>query len=197
MNIRPFRPDISFSRIDNPIEAFNTPPNDPLVGLLMDTLPKDNIEITGHIGEKSFAYNYMLKNKEIQMKGEFDGQPFECSGLLGKEVKIKGHIGENILESLITPQVQGPLTESHTGDMTVTEKIDFNIATGEFKINGRIGEDLLEETIKNSEDGTKVIGRGFLGEWNISREVVRIDKGFSIKGTIGDVEFEKKIVSKK
>ncbi|MEQ8191227.1 MAG: hypothetical protein ABRQ39_24900 [Candidatus Eremiobacterota bacterium] len=36
---------ISFSKIDHPVEAFVTPPNDTLAGLLMDKLPKDSIEI--------------------------------------------------------------------------------------------------------------------------------------------------------
>ncbi len=195
MNINTNRKNISFSKIDKPLEAFLTPPNDPLVGILMGNLPKDKIEIRGSIGDRTFSYNYSFKENKIKMEGAFDGLPFDASGTLAEEVNIDGHMGENTLFSNIKPANQGPFTSSRAGELSLTEKVDINPWNGIITINGSIGQDELRETIKVSSDGYKILDKGSLGEWNISREVVRKGKGFHIKGSMGDLNFEEEITA--
>ncbi len=187
---------ISFSKIDHPVEAFVTPPNDTLAGLLMDKLPKDSIDIRGNIGGKDFNYNYSMKENKIGMHGSYDGIKFDSEGTLSREVNLKGSTGKNSLTSKIIPQNMGPFTDSQTGDISVKEKVDFNIWTGIISVTGSIGGEELEETIKASEDGTKILDFGNIGKWKIEREVVRTDKGFHIKGTIGNLSFEEFITAK-
>jgi len=177
------------------VEAFLTPPNDPLVGILMGNLPKDKIEISGSIGDRAFSYTYSFKESKIKMEGSFDGLPFDASGTLAEEVNIDGHMGENTLSSNIKPANQGPLTNSHAGEVALTEKVDINPWNGIITINGSIGQDNLSETIKVSSDGYKILDNGSLGEWAISREVVRKGKGFYIKGSIGELNFEEEITA--
>jgi hypothetical protein len=187
---------ISFAKIDHPIEAFVTPPNDTLAGLLMDKLPKDSIDISGNIGDKTFGYTYSMKENKIKMHGSYDGLTFDADGILSKEVNIKGTTGENSLTSKITPQNMGPFNDSQTGEISVKEKLDFNVWTGIISVNGSIGGEELVETIKTSDDGTKILDFGNIGKWKIDREVVKTDRGFHIKGTIGDLQFEEFITAK-
>jgi len=186
---------ISFSKIDHPVEAFVTPPNDTLAGLLMDKLPKDSIEIRGNIGGKDFNYNYSMKENKIGMHGSYDGIKFDSEGTLSQEVNLKGSTGKNSLTSKIIPQNMGPFTDSQAGDISVKEKVDINVWTGIISVTGSIGGEELEETIKASEDGTKILDFGNIGKWKIEREVVRTDKGFHIKGTIGNLSFEEFITA--
>ena len=188
-------PQISFFKIDHPVEAFVTPPNDTLAGLLMDKLPKDSIEIRGNIGGKDFNYNYSMKENKINMHGSYDGLPFDSEGTLSKEVTLKGSTGENTLTGKITPQNMGPFTESQSGEISVKEKVDINIWTGIISVNGSIGGEELKETIKANDDGTKILDLGNIGKWKIEREVVRTEKGFYIKGTIGNLSFEEFITA--
>lgn len=194
MQIRPEVP-LTFSTIDHPLEAFVTPPNDPLAGILMDHLPKDCIEIQGKLGEKSFHYSYSLQQDRIAMKGEFDGIPFESTGTFSKQVALQGTLGNNSLSSTITPDVQGPRNTSQAGQIEIREKIDINLFDGTIQIGGSLGDDTLSETIRNSEDGTKIVDKGTLGGLIIDREVTAHNGGFLIKGSLGELSFEEYIVA--
>jgi hypothetical protein len=186
---------LTFSRIDQPVEAFVTPPNDPLVGILMDALPKDHIDIKGTVGGKDFSYAYSLDKAAITMQGTFDTLKFECEGTFSKEVSLNGHLGDNELSSTIRPEVAGPFNDTRAGDMKVQQKIDINPFTGIISIHGTIGGEELEETIRASEDGTRIMDKGSLGGLAIDREVTRIDRGFCIRGTIGGLDFEEFIAA--
>jgi|GEM_PF-6812417 hypothetical protein len=194
MQIGPEIP-ISFSTIDRPVEAFVTPPNDPLAGILMDHLPKDCIEIKGTLGEKSFHYSYSLQKDRISMKGEFDSIPFQCSGTYAGQVDLQGTLGANSLSSTITPDVQGPRNTSQAGLVEVREKIDINPFNGTIQIGGSLGQDKLSETIRASEDGSRILDSGSIGSAAIEREVTAFNGGFMIKGSIGELPFEEYIVA--
>lgn len=86
---------INFSKIDHPVEAFVTPPNDTLAGLLMDKLPKDSIEIRGNIGEKDFNYTYSMKENKINMHGLYDGLRSDDIIRTGNIKMVIKYTGEN------------------------------------------------------------------------------------------------------
>ena len=184
---------IAFNKIDKPVEAFLTPPNDPLAGMLMDQLPKDKIEISGKIGDRTFSYTYSLKQNKIKLGGTYDGLPFNASGTFAEEVNIKGKLGENEISSNIKAATQGPLTKGQAGEMSVMEKLDFNPWNGTISIHGAIGEKDLKELIGVSPDGTKIVDEGSIGEWPISRTAVIGSEGFEIRGSIGGLNFEENI----
>jgi len=133
MNITPGGNPISFSSIDNPLEAFVTPPNDSLVGILMGQLPKDRVEIRGSLGGKEFSYLYTLDKEKIAMRGSFDGLPFKYDGTFANDVSMTGTMGENQLSSSITPEVQGPRTTSHAGEVELS-KVDGRPPGKEWKL---------------------------------------------------------------
>ncbi len=195
MNIN--RPEICFSKIDNPIEAFITPPNDPLAGILMDQMPKDRIEIKGFIGDKDFNYEYSLKGHEIKMKGMFGGVGFESSGIFNKSAALSGNIGANRLFSTITPASQGPLNSGMAGDLEVKEHISYSLSQENFSIAGFIGKDNLEEVFGLNSDNTAVVDSGMIGQYRIEREAKPIDGGFVLEGTIGGIPFKEYIIAKK
>lgn len=197
MQIQPSRNDLSFSLIDRPIEAFLTPPNDPFAGLLMDHLPKDGIEIKGSVGGKDFNYRYSLEGDKISINGRFDNIPLSLCGVFKKDVSMNGRLGDNLLNSTILPKTQGPENTGKAGTVTVKEKIDVDLSAGAIYINGAIGEDNLKETIKLNDEGTKIIDMGEIGDLIINRQASRIENGFHLTGTIGDLPFEEFIIADK
>ncbi len=187
---------ICFSKIDNPIEAFITPPNDPLAGILMDQMPKDNIEIHGNIGDKNFNYNYSLKNEEIKMKGNFGGEGFEASGIFNKTAALSGTIGANRLFSTISPDTNGPVNSGMAGDVQIKEKISYSFSEGNFSVIGCIGEEQLHEVFGVNSEKNSVVDYGTIGGHEIKREAHPIENGFMLEGTIGGIPFKEYIISK-
>lgn len=190
-------PEICFSRIDNPIEAFITPPNDPLAGILMDHLPKDCIEIRGNIGDKEFAYEYSLKGEEISMKGKFAGFDFETSGIFGSSAALSGNIGSNKLFSIVRPDTMGPLNSGMAGDVEVREKILYNMQEGNFFVSGNIGSENFEEVFGVNQENTAIIDKGTIGDYKIERSAVPVDGGYFLEGTIGGIPFKEYIIARK
>lgn len=188
---------ICFSRIDNPIEAFITPPNDPLAGILMDQMPKDKIEIRGSIGDKDFSYEYSLKDQEILMKGEFGGIGFESSGIFNQTAALSGQLGQNRLFCTIRPDNNGPRNEGMAGDIEINEKISYSLSEQNFFVNGSIGGEELNEVFGLNSDNTAVIDRGSIGKYEIDRSAKPVDGGFLLEGTIGGIPFKEYIIAKK
>jgi len=197
MQIGPRTRDITFSRIDTPLEGFVTPPNDPLAGLLMGLLPRESVEIRGAVGGREFAYTYSTRGGEITMEGAFDRLPFAARGTFdAARVTLGGAIGGNELSSELLADTQGPRLTSRSGDVAVDEKIDFVPSTGEFRIRGRVGGDELDETIVGDPAANRVRDTGTLGGAPIEREARPCEGGFHVTGTIGGVRFEEFIIAK-
>jgi len=197
MNITPGGNPVSFTSIDTPLEAFVTPPNDPLVGILMGQLPRDRVEIRGSLGGKEFSYLYTLDKEKIAMRGAFDGLTFKYDGTFARHVSMSGTMGENQLSSSITPEVQGPRTTSHAGEVELWEKLDFNPFSGAVHVTGDLGGAALDETIKVSDDGTCILDSGTIRGLGIERKATRVEGGFCIEGTLGGLEFREYIVTPK
>ena len=187
---------ICFSRIDNPIEAFITPPNDPLAGILMDQMPKDKIEIRGSIGDKEFNYEYSLKDQEISMKGEFGGLGFESLGIFNQTAALSGQLGQNRLFCTIKPDTQGPRNSGMAGDVEVNEKISYNLTEQNFLVNGSIGGEELNEVFGLNSDNTAVVDKGSIGKYEINRSARPVEGGFLLEGTIGGIPFKEYIIAK-
>lgn len=194
-------PGLDFSKIDNPVELYLSPPNDAVLGLFMDIARADKIHFEGSIDNKGIDYLYTRNSKgEITLDGIFAGERIKEKGVIypeNKGIDMAGTIGQSKIESKITPAADGPEVSSIADNQyELFEKINFDLIKDNIEINGKSCNVAFWEKIERLASGA-IETNGYIGEDIIKRKIEFVPpKGIHINGNIGSVVVDEWILLK-
>lgn len=187
---------LDFSKVDNPVEFFLSPPNNIVLGLYMTASGLSICHFKGRIDDKNTDYIYKRgPDGIIEIDGIFAGARIKEKGVFLQDkntVDFKGTIGESVIESKIRPAPGGPEVSSQIdGENSFSAKVDFNVSENTVTIRGSAGSVSFMEKIENPAPAGIVQTQGYIGEDIIKRKIeFDSQKGFHITGTIGPHEID-------